>query len=1138
MTRLADQDARDRIARDLASTLVVEAAAGTGKTSELVRRMVAAIAGGHARLEQMVAVTFTEPAAGELKLRLRSEIERVRTGSATGPAERANLARALPALEEARIGTIHAFCADLLRERPVEAGVDPAFEVAAEDAAAELLDRAFDRWFERQLAAPDEAVRRLVRRGIRDADGPRGMLRGAARELVERRDFPAPWRHAPFDRGAELAALVDEMRALGGLAADGVPDDWLTKSLARLGELAADVERRGAVRGPDADGLEAELVRFARERHWGWKGTPRARHGFERAAVLARRDALGARLGRFVAAAGADLAPKLRDALWEVVVAYEEQKRRAGCLDFLDLLLRARDLVRDDAAVRRDLQSRLTHLLVDEFQDTDPLQAELLLLLAADDPAETDWRRVRPVAGKLFLVGDPKQSIYRFRRADVALYEAVKRQLVAAGGEVLELTVSFRAVPEIQQAVNAAFAPVMDGSRPSQATYVPLSRHRDDVGGRPAVVVVPVPAPYGQFRTIRAEDIERSTPEAVAAFVDWLVRESGWTVTERERPAVRVPIASRHVCLLFRRMRSFRHDVTRPYVRALEARQLPHVLVGGGAFGEREEVQVIRNALAAVERPDDELMVFATLRGPLFALSDAQLLAWRETTGRLHPFQPVPAGLPEAVAEVAAALAVLVELHRGRSRWPFAATIARLLAATRAHAGLAVWPTGEQALANVTRLLDLARRAERRGTGSFRRFVEQLGESEAREVPTLEEGTEGVRLMTVHKAKGLEFPVVVLADPTCRDAPMDPTRFVDPERRLCAMRLAGTSPVELLEHADVEREREREEDAHPLRRHHPRARSAGRAGAGRRAARGLARAARAGALSTASAGRAARAGPLARLPRSATTPAGPSARCRPARGLGVARAAPSGGGCARGRVVGPVDARARGPRERRHPPAAVARSGRGWWARRLRRGRARRVAGGARPYACGGSVPAMRVVTATALAETGTEIDGVDVAVEEVPVAPDRPHGVRFGTLVHAVLAAVDLDADAAAVAATAAAEGRVVGASPDEVAAAGAAVLAALAHPILVRAAAADRAGRCRRETPIGVRLDADRLVEGVVDAMFADEADGAWTVVEFKTDVEVAGRLDAYRRQVALYAMAIGRATGRPVRAVVLRV
>src|SRR5262249_13027295 len=201
--------------------------------------------------------------------------------------------------------------------------------------------------------------------------------------------------------------------------------------------------------------------------------------------------------------------------LWPVVEGYGKLKTRAGCVDFLDMLLRARDLMRDNAAVRAELQRRFTHVFVDEFQDTDPLQVEILLLLAADDPEESDWRRVRPLAGKLFLVGDPKQSIYRFRRADVALYERVKAQLVRAGAAPVDLAVSFRAVPELQEAVNAAFAPRMADGAPR---YVPLLPHRPGVESQPAVVALPVPAPYGDFGTMVDWRIDESLPDAIAGF--------------------------------------------------------------------------------------------------------------------------------------------------------------------------------------------------------------------------------------------------------------------------------------------------------------------------------------------------------------------------------------------------------------------------------------------------------------------------------------------------------------------------------------------------------------------------------------------------------------------------------------------
>ena len=175
--------------------------------------------------------------------------------------------------------------------------------------------------------------------------------------------------------------------------------------------------------------------------------------------------------------------------------------------------------------------------------------------------------------GKLFLVGDPKQSIYRFRRADVALYEQVKKSLVARGAELLHLTTSFRAVPSIQSFVNAAFAPAITaGPDGSHLAYVPLQPSRPEIAGRPTVVALPVPLPYGDYGTIVNWRIDESFPNAVSAFIAWLVNESGWTVEEDGKW---VTISPRHICILFRRFRNFSTDVTRPYVRALEARRIP-----------------------------------------------------------------------------------------------------------------------------------------------------------------------------------------------------------------------------------------------------------------------------------------------------------------------------------------------------------------------------------------------------------------------------------------------------------------------------------------------------------------------------------------------------------------------------------
>jgi ATP-dependent helicase/nuclease subunit A len=1136
---LPDAAARAAIRERLDETLIVEAAAGTGKTTALVERIIAVLAAGRAEIHELVAVTFTEKAAGDLKLRLRADLETRR--QAAGGETRARLEAALARLEEARVGTIHGLCADLLRERPVEARIDPQFRVLTEADAERVFRAAFQRWLEDQLRDPPPGLRRSLRRQGADDGAPIERLRGAAWLLAEWRHLAAPWRRDPFDARAAadaMAAQVAEFAALTDRCASP-GNDPLYRGTAAARRLRDSLQRADAVGGRDHDALEAELVGLAADRDFARAGPGRGTFFAKDVARSAVRDALGelcAALSEFRRAADADLAAALQSDLRGAVEAYELAKARAGALDFVDLLARARDLLRDVAAVRADFARRCTHVFVDEFQDTDPLQAEILLLLAADDPNQSDWRRARPTPGKLFLVGDPKQSIYRFRRADVGVYLDVQARLLAAGAVHLQLTTSFRAVPAIQRFVNAAFSTQLRADAETlQADYVPLAPARPDADGQPAVVALPVPRPYGRGRDPRIAKaaIERSLPDAVGAFLDWLLHDSGWTVTERERPGERVPVAPRHVCLLFRRLYNFYSgDVTHGYVRALEARAIPHLLVGGRSFHLREEVETMRAALAAIERPDDELSVYATLRGSLFAIDDDRLLRYRQphlpTPRRLHPFRPV-ADLAEDLEPIGEALALLAELHRGRNRRPVADTIARLLDATRAHAGFALRPSGEQALANVLHVAELARTYEAEGGLSFRGFVDRLHDEAERaqtaEAPILEEGSEGVRLMTVHKAKGLEFPVVVLADITCGlTGPV--SRHVDPDRGLCALRLGSWTPAELLAHEGMETARD--------------------------AAEGV-RVAYVAAT---------RARDLLIVPAVGDTPFenGWISSLNGALYPNDRRAALTGVGCPEfgpDTVLERPDDFACDPvRPGLHRIGDVEVT---WWDPALLRldvaprfgirqeellgktaARAVIDAGLQRvadwqahrdAAVSAGSRPSLAVRTATAHAALGEHAPAVELV--EIAAIAGRPSGARFGALVHAVLALAPLDADTDQLARIAAVQTRILGATTAEYDAAVVAAAAALAHPLLRAAANADA---CRRELPLTVRADDGTLVEGALDLAFRDAS--GWTVIDFKTDQEIGARADVYRRQVALYADALTQATGLPARAVLLRV
>ena len=1172
---LKDRDDRAAILNELDTTLIVEAAAGTGKTTALVGRIGRLLSTGRTTIDKIVAVTFTEKAAGELKLRLRESLERERA-AAVDQDVRDRLDEALTTLEEAHVGTIHGFCADLLRERPVEARVDPLFTVLTQSHSEALFGEAFGWWLQEQLANPPEGLRRALRRSTAPAgfgritpqdDGPADRLRDAAWELAQWRDFTGAWTSRPFDRGGAIDALLIELHDFADLTASpSYFRDYLYLDTAPARHVSQEIRLQQAIGTVDYDGWEARLTALSRNRAF-----VNARHGrgpdyrkeLPRARVLDSMSTLRAHLDQFRMDADAELAALLQRELSGAIERYEESKRRAGSLDFLDLLLKARDLIVGSAVARSSFQQRFTHILVDEFQDTDPLQAEILLLLTSSDPAGTEWRTTVPCPGRLFIVGDPKQSIYRFRRADVAVYADVCRRLEAAGARRVKLTTSFRSVPELQTCVNAAFAPVMTGDLATlQADYVPLESFRPPLERQPAVVALPVPRPYGQ-RHVSMMAIEKSLPDAVGAFVDWLVTKSGWSVTER-RGAKPEPIQPRHVCILFRRFLSFGEDMTVPYVQALEARGIPQVLVGGKSFHNREEVESLRAALAAIEWPDDQLSVFATLRGPLFAIGDEELLEWRHVLLRaFHPFR-VTQDLSHAahLEPIANALRLLQRLHRRRNYIPVADTIHQLLAETRAHVGLVLRRGGEQSLANVLHVAELARQYEASGGISFRGFVDQLrgaaGAAESAEAPILEEGSDGVRLMTVHKAKGLEFPVVILADLTCKLSRVEAGRWIDPDRGVCAIKLAGLAPLDLLHHGVEELAREQAEAVRLTYVAATRARDV---------------------LVVPALGDSPFEGgwldPLNAAiypPAASRRASAPAPGCPKFPSLDSVLERPDGDPAttntvAPGGYTFQVQPHARKPSQGEKyevvwwDPHALSLDATSTYGLRrddliVKDGDMFAVADRLAAYerwkeekatALGrASRGSLSVETASVWARSRAREQSLalldwnggafEIDVAEIPIDPSRSHGRAFGTLIHAVLAAVPLDASEAATRAIAAMQARILDAPAADVEAAVQTTIRVLAHPLMDRARAATVQKRCYREMPITWRAPDGTLVEGAMDLAFED--DTGVTVIDFKTDRELDADVERYKRQITIYCRALDELGRNPVRGVILRI
>ena len=371
--RPEDEDARARARSDHRTSLVLEAGAGTGKTTLLVERIEALVRSGAARLEEIAAVTFTENAATTMKLRLREKLEQARASGALAAEERQRVDAALDVLERASVSTIHALCAQILQERPLECSVLPGFRMADEALADALFMDTWEEWLGERLSGGDDVLLDALERGIPlegDGWGERTSLRGLARKLIDQRDLVPLAAENAFDLAAAERELLEKAARGVELAAQAREGDTLAARLVKLGEFA---EAGRFLAGPAKIAhllrLEAIPVNFGFKPNW-----PSAEALAEAKSISAwTKEARP----RWAAALGADLHGRLVRALSGVVRIYERRKAERGVLDFLDLLLKARDALRDHAGVRAWFQARFRYLVIDEFQDTDPLQVEL-----------------------------------------------------------------------------------------------------------------------------------------------------------------------------------------------------------------------------------------------------------------------------------------------------------------------------------------------------------------------------------------------------------------------------------------------------------------------------------------------------------------------------------------------------------------------------------------------------------------------------------------------------------------------------------------------------------------------------------------------------------------------------------------
>lgn len=756
-SRAIDQESRRLIREELLTNILVEAGAGSGKTQMLAERMAAGVASGVYHVEHMAAVTFTRKAASELRgrfhLALEGELSKGRDSSLSSltadPERIARVQSALSNLERFFAGTIHSFCARLLRERPVESGVAPGFTELDEVQDLELRRRSWRDFITSARAVGDADIMALLEADVRPEELDSAFATVCVNDDVDfppgHTDCPDPksalkalekfWKelqqHLPSDIDASTTCTIQKasskFRAQLRVSRHRLGRPSVIASLLDIWDCEPKIIQKWWADSPAEKKRLRDLIQGLHEQF--------------RTAVI---EPYLARWRQHLYGLSMSLLTRARESA-------TAERRRINSLNYGDLLNLTARVLRENETVRRALQHKFKYLLVDEFQDTDPVQAEIVFWLAEDTApssgekrkGDQDWRKVALRPGALFVVGDPKQSIYRFRRADIDIYNVVRRRFSdPAVGRVLPLTLNFRSVPQLCELANEVFQtrfpaePTMHAPRfaaldvdPSKTTsggVFTLTHHCD------------------------GEELQEQDAEKIAVYIRSEVNAG------RRR--------FRDFLILTRKKR----NRIAPYAHALESLNIPVEVSGAGAFGGSAEVEALTALLRALADPQDAVLLIAVLRGPLFGLSDAELFTFKQAGGWFSIFHAVTGALSESLSSVAAALTALRNYYRWTRVLPAPAALDRILENTGYLALAATSPGGVDA-GDLLHAIDRVRRVVEEG-GSLADAADALAAdiestNEVESLPLEPGHTDVVRLMNLHKAKGLQAEVVFLADP-------------------------------------------------------------------------------------------------------------------------------------------------------------------------------------------------------------------------------------------------------------------------------------------------------------------------------------------------------------------------------------
>lgn len=779
----SDELSKKLIAEELHSNILVEAVPGSGKTYNLIRRLVSMVTHGNIPAGQIAAITFTRKAAEELRTRFHEKVAALLAKAATGASDRQKLQRAAVEIEDGYIGTIHGFCGSIIRQYPVEAGIDPTFrEIEPEESDAMLLET-----WSSYLNEHPELIDLLsaYNTGSRD-----DKLLQSLKEISGHLDveFPAPENKMP-----DVNQILDawDKMWLEALKLRPFPDtatgDWVSE------------DERSYWKMLDRKNAELKKVRAEGNIYKTWQSLSynpdffTQKYSCNPAAAKQLKALISAFYTLFAEFDLQFCIGSYKELLGHFNAVARQaalERRQQGCLDFVDLLNETARLLKRQPGIRQAVARRFKHLLVDEFQDTDPIQAEIIFLLC--DPAgSNDWRQCRPVPGSLFVVGDPKQAIYRFRRGDIDTYRTAASVLAKNSARILTLQTNRRSVPEICGWVNESFAPVFAAQQAEgQIEFASMGKFRSPEGCSSLLRLNAEFSEMQELNELKHQREIQTNPGKELKKVDLRNIQFGNIINARKiTRLIREAVENGHSSLCNGRKLSPQdflivsrsNNVLSFIALELEKAGIPTSLSGGGNLLSerlRQDLLPLYWLMRAVSLPTDAALLYATLIGPLWGFSEADLYLHVKKYGRLSVFSDVDFTPGEEVGE---ALNQIRQFNAWQREFPAGTAFRRIIRHASVYAWLQTCSEGEfkiRLMNDVEKMFD---------ANPFNQAVSVFGSwigSWPSENRPAEAGT--VNLMSVFRAKGLEAPVVIVAGFSRQEAAREPficvTRDTEPHQ--------------------------------------------------------------------------------------------------------------------------------------------------------------------------------------------------------------------------------------------------------------------------------------------------------------------------------------------------------------------